>query len=71
MSETDEIIERSLGKYRRCNSYLDRGCVTSNWSSGKTEIRFETYFLRPAYLRCEWQHYKGEKSVGPKGWFLE
>lgn len=69
MCDTDEIIERALAKYRHCNSYLDRGCIRTNRVNSEIETRFETYFLRPAYLRSEWQQYNGSKAIGSKGGF--
>lgn len=67
MTGTAEILERTLAKYRRCNSYLDRGSMLCTYPNEDFEIRFETYFLRPAFLRIEWQRYNGNKPVGPKG----
>jgi len=54
--------------YGRCSSYHDTGIAS--WSPDSSsretyEVRFKTYFLRPNYLRFEWQRFRDNESDGP------
>jgi hypothetical protein len=69
MSDISKVIEDTLAQYRQCNSYFDSGIITCDGDGSEQQIHFETYFLRPAYLRFEWQKFQGTKPIGARGGF--
>lgn len=66
MNEVEEIAKLVREKYGRCGSYVDSGITTSTSENTKRVLRFDTYFLRPQYLRLEWQRFEDDKPIGAK-----